>query len=153
MFYCKATPRKNNCVNKANEDALTNFRVSEWLANFQSWLAILVWNVFQNNSFQCSPEIACRLTATYLNVSLLIPTPLCSLWLSEELKRVTWSLHGVFQNLSLHMSLLLTLPSVFPFKKSVFPALTVSSCLRRRPCWMRAASMGLGGEAPVVPEL
>lgn len=95
-------------------------------------------------------------TDSNLNVSLLTSAPFCSLWLSEELKRVMWSLHGVFQNLSLaHV----TLPNLTfqcflcgPLKKSASPALTVCSC-RRRPCWMRVASMELGGEAPVVPEL
>lgn len=93
------------------------------------------------------------LTCSHFNVCLLIPTPFCSLWLSEDLKRVTRSLRGVFQTLSLAHITLANLPFqrflCGPVKRSVFPALTVCSC-RRCPCWMRAASMGLEGEAPVA---
>lgn len=95
-------------------------------------------------------------TCSHFNVCLLIPTPFYSLWLSEELKRVTQSLHGVFQTLSLAHITLANLPFqrflCGPLKRSVFPALTVCSC-HRRPCWMGAASMGLEGEAPVALEL
>lgn len=96
------------------------------------------------------------LTDRHLNVRLLIPIPFCSLGLSEELKRVTRNLHGVCRTLALAHLTLANLPFLCflwgPVKKSVFPALTVCSC-HRRPCWMRAASTGLEGEAPVALEL
>lgn len=88
-----------------------------------------------------------------LDFSLLISIPSCSLRLSKELKRVVWSLHGVFQSLSLARvtpaNLIFPCFLCGPLKEC--PVLTVCSH-HRRPCWMRAASMGLGGEAPVVLE-
>lgn len=95
-------------------------------------------------------------TCSPFNVCLLTPTPFCSLGLSEELKRVTRSLHGVFRTLSLALITPANLPFqrslCGPLKRRVFSTLTVCSC-RRRPRWMRAASMGLEGEAPVALEL